>query len=757
MASACSIRVRGVVQGVGFRPFVYRLARANTLAGWVLNAENGVEIFLEGDPPALRNFVRDLEAQPPPAARIAEIVVQNAQPAGLKEFVIRQSERREAPTVRISPDLPVCDLCLGELFDPADHRHYYPYINCTNCGPRYTVITGLPYDRPKTTMKPWALDAYCDQEYHDPGNRRFHAQPVACPECGPHYYLRSAGEDIADDEQAVRRAVSLIRQGSIVAVKGLGGYHLACDARNVMAVAALRERKYRKEKPFAIMVPDLQTAHILVELSSEAEALLTSIARPIVLARAQVNLPGIAPDNHELGIMLPYTPLQHMLFAFGAPQVLVMTSANRSSEPIAYEDADALERLSGIGDAFLMGERPIARRVDDSVARIGAFGPAVLRRARGYAPSAVVTLPVQRPILALGADLKNTITLVVNGQAFVSQHIGDLDHYQALRAFRETTRDLVSMYEVDWNDLLVVHDAHPQYFSTAQALEFPASERFAVQHHRAHIASVLAEHAAWNTRVLGVSFDGTGYGDDGSIWGGEFFVGSLREGLQRVAHLRPAKLPGGDAAAQYPVQAAAGFLAQLDGLPDVESRPFNFPLRYRSALELISKDVRTFTTTSMGRLFDASAALLGFTRAITFEGQAAMWLEHIASEAGEVEAYPFPFVNRELDFRPLLQSLALDRADDRPVPEIARAFQNGVAQGLFNVVQRLAREANVGTVAFSGGVFQNEMLLSDLKPFFDAEPLQVWTNHAVPTNDGGISLGQAAVAACALLEEVREM
>lgn len=747
MASACSIRVRGVVQGVGFRPFVYRLARANTLAGWVLNAENGVEIFLEGPAPALENFVRDLETQPPPAARIAEIEVQDAQPAGLKEFVIRQSERREVPTVRISPDLPVCDACLEELFDPADHRHYYPYINCTNCGPRYTVVTGLPYDRPKTTMKPWALDAYCNREYHDPGNRRFHAQPVACPECGPHYHLRSADEDIADDEQAVRRVVSLIQQGSIVAVKGLGGYHLACDARNAMAVAALRERKYRKEKPFAIMVPDLHIARILVELSPEAEALLTSIARPIVLARARVKLPGIAPDNDELGIMLPYTPLHHMLFAFGAPRILVMTSANRSSEPIAYEDADALERLSGIADGFLMGERPIARRVDDSVARIGAFGPAVLRRARGYAPSAVATLPVQRPILALGADLKNTITLVVNGQAFVSQHIGDLDHYQALQAFRETTRDLVSMYEVDWNELLVVHDAHPQYFSTAQALELPASERFAVQHHRAHIASVLAEHGAWNSRVLGVSFDGTGYGDDGNIWGGEFFVGSLREGLQRVAHLRPAKLPGGDAAAQYPVQAAAGFLAQVDGLPDVESAPFNFPPRYRSALELISKDVRSFTTTSMGRLFDAAAALLGFTRAITFEGQAAMWLEHLASKAGDVEVYPFPFVNRELDFRPLLQSLALDRADDRPVPEIARAFQRGVAQGLFNAVQRLAREASVNTVVFSGGVFQNEMLLHDLKSLFDEGPLNVWTNHAVPANDGGISLGQAAVAA----------
>lgn len=757
MASACSIRVRGVVQGVGFRPFVYRLARANTLAGWVLNAENGVEIFLEGPVPSLQNFVRDLATQPPPAARIAEIEVRGAEPAGLKDFVIRESEQRESPTVRISPDLPVCDACLQELFDPADRRYHYPYINCTNCGPRYTVITGLPYDRSKTTMQPWPLDAQCDWEYHNPGDRRFHAQPVACPECGPHYCLRSSQGLITGDEKAVRKAVSFINQGCIVAVKGLGGYHLACDARNAAAVAALRKRKYRKEKPFALMVSDVQTARLLVELSPEAETLLASVARPIVLARAKVEFAGIAPDNGEFGVMLPYTPLHHLLFALGAPSVLVMTSANRSSEPIAYEDSDALERLSEIADAFLTGERQIARRVDDSVARIGAFGPAVLRRARGYAPGAAATLPVGRPILALGADLKNTITLVVNGQAFVSQHIGDLDHYQALQAFRETAQDLISMYEVNWEYVLLVHDAHPQYLSTTHAFELPSSERLAVQHHRAHVASVLAEKGAWNTRALGVSFDGTGYGDDGTIWGGEFFLGGLNEGFQRVAHLRPVKMPGGDAAAQHPVQAAAGFLAQLEGVPDLDSNPFNFPARYNSALELISKDVRTFTTTSMGRLFDAAAALLGFTRAITFEGQAAMWLEHKASEVADAEAYPFPFMNHELDFRPLLQSVALDRADGRPAHQIARAFQSGVAQGLYSAIKRLARESSVKTVVLSGGVFQNQMLLHDLKRLLAAEPLEVWTNHVVPANDGGISLGQAAIAASMAVSNLADL
>src|SRR5271168_2384302 len=622
MASACSIRVRGVVQGVGFRPFVYRLACANTLNGWVLNAEEGVEIHLEGAETGLEAFVRDLKSQPPPAACIAEIDVRPAKATGLHEFTIRTSQRRERPTVRISPDLPVCDECLKELFDPADPRYLYPYINCTNCGPRYSVVLALPYDRPNTTMKDWLLDDYCTAEYSNPGNRRFHAQPVACPVCGPGYYLHPQVQPNNDEitggsEGGIRRAAEILRNGKILAVKGLGGYHLACDARNPAAVAALRGRKYRKEKPFALMVRDIETARTLVELSAEAEALLTSLARPIVLAPAKFEISEVAPDNNELGVMLPYTPLHHLLFAAGAPDALVMTSANRSSEPIAYEDEDALQRLAGIADSFLIGQRPIARRVDDSVARAGAFGPAVLRRARGYAPGAVASLPAAGPILALGADLKNAITLVVEGQAFVSQHIGDLDQHQSLRGFHETIEDLVSMYEVRWDELLMVHDLHPQYLSTANATALPVPQsvrqKEAVQHHRAHVASVLAERGEWTKRVVGVSFDGTGYGDDGSIWGGEIFVGSMREGFDRVAHLRGAALAGGDAAARYPVQAAAGFLAQTEDIPDVFSAPFNFPPRYRHAMELVRKEVRTFATTSTGRLFDAAAALLGFT------------------------------------------------------------------------------------------------------------------------------------------------
>lgn len=758
MPSACSIRVRGVVQGVGFRPFVYRLAQANTLAGWVLNGEQGVEIHLEGSKERVGNFIRDLKSSPPQAAKIAEIEIEEAQPEGLEEFTIRESIREEQPTVRISPDLPVCDECLAELFDPRDWRYLYPYINCTNCGPRYTVILGLPYDRPNTTMKKWPLagQEYCSREYHDPANRRFHAQPVACPACGPNFFLCEGDEQIASGKRAIVATAQLLKEGKIVAVKGLGGYHLSCDAMNAAAVMALRERKYRKEKPFAIMVKSLEQARLLVELSVEAESLLTSIALPIVLAPAKVEIPGVAPDNRELGVMLPYTPLHHLLFASGAPEILVMTSANRSSEPIAYEDNDALERLAGVADAFLIGERPIARRVDDSVGRAGALGPVILRRARGYAPDAVAELPTERPILAVGADLKNTVTLVVRGQAFVSQHIGDLEHYQAHRAFTEVIHDLLSMYEVNWNEVLLVHDAHPQYLSTTYASTLPAGESIGVQHHRAHVASVLAERGAWQKQVLGVSFDGTGYGDDGSIWGGEIFAGSAQDGFTRVAHLRTATLPGGDAAAHNPVQAAAGFLEQSERLPDLSKAPFNFDGCYIAAQQLVRKGVRSFTTSSIGRLFDTAAALLGFTRGVTFEGQAAMWLEQLARSGQNHDAYPFPLSGKEMDFRPLLQRVVHDRRSGRDIHEIARAFQRGIARGLSDTLRTLGGEMKIDTVVLSGGVFQNELLLEDMKSLFAGSGLELWANYAVPPNDGGISLGQAALAAFAGKDQIRK-
>ena len=753
--TARSIRVRGVVQGVGFRPFVFRLAEANTLFGWVRNGEEGVEIHLEGAEPALDAFLRQLESQPPPAARITAIDVSPATPAGLTRFTIRESRSQRAPTVRISPDLPVCDECLAELFRPGDQRYQYPYINCTNCGPRYTIVLALPYDRRRTTMKDWPMDADCAAQYHDPLDRRFHAQPVACPACGPHYLLLNGSERIDGDAEAVGHAAGLLRGGGIVAVKGLGGYHLACDARNAGAVRALRERKFRKEKPFALMAKDLDEARLLVELSPPAEGVLTSVARPIVLAPARHELEGVAPDNDELGVMLPYTPLHYLLFAHGAPDALVMTSANRSNEPIAYQDEDALERLGGIADAFLIGQRPIARRVDDSVVRAGAFGPAVLRRARGYSPGAVARLPAARPILAVGPDLKNSVTLVVDGQAFVSQHIGDLEHDEALQSFAETIRDLSAMYGVREKDLLVVHDCHPQYASTAHALGMGAAERHAVQHHRAHVASVLAEREAWREPVIGVSFDGTGYGDDGTIWGGEIFVGSAAEGFQRVARLRSALLPGGDAAARYPVQAAAGFLAGINGLPNLEEAPFAFSPRFRQSLQLARKGVRTFATTSIGRLFDTAAALAGFTRGISFEGQAAMWLEHLARRQGNADgAYPLPLVGEEMDFEPLLRALIADRMRGEDPAVIARRFHRGMAQGVAETALRAARVHGLKTVVLSGGVFQNELLLGDLGSLLSGAGYQVWCNSAVPANDGGISLGQAALAAFGRFDKV---
>ena len=747
MRAARNICVQGIVQGVGFRPFVFRLASVNALHGWVLNAEEGLEIYLEGREQNLESFIRELKSHPPPAASISTVEVRPAEPVGVWEFSIRDSIRRQPPTVQIAPDQPLCGNCLDELFDRTNPRYRYPYINCTDCGPRYSIIRSLPYDRPKTTMQGWDLCPQCACQYADPSDRRFHAQPLACPECGPHYFLQRQKELLQGDTAAIRVAAQMLTEGKILAVKGLGGYHLACNAKDAAAVFALRERKFRKEKPFAVMAKDVETVRRLVELSAAAETLLISVARPIVLGRAKVNLSEVAPETHELGVMLPYAPLHYLLFSEGAPEVLVMTSANRSNEPIAYRDADALEHLSGVVDGFLVGERPIARRVDDSVAREGAFGPVILRRSRGYAPGVVATLPIQRPVLALGADLKNAITLVVDGQAFVTQHIGDLDQYSALKAFKETIQDLLSMYEVSWQDLLIVHDCHPHYFSTMHARSLSPSATGAVQHHRAHVASVLAEREAWDERVIGVTFDGTGYGDDGTIWGGEIFVGSVVKGFERVAHLRSAALAGGDAAARYPVQAAAGFLGQAEGLPTMIAPPFLFPTRYQEAQQLVRSGLRSFPTTSVGRLFDTVAALLGFTRQVTFEGQAAMWLQTLASGAPLGRPYPFPFVGIELDFRPLLHAVVADRVRGRDTGEIARAFHRGIAEGLSEAIWSLAQAQTLSTVVLSGGVFQNELLMHDLQAILQPTSLRIWTNSLVPPNDGGLSLGQAALAA----------
>ncbi|HUK33597.1 MAG TPA: carbamoyltransferase HypF, partial [Vicinamibacterales bacterium] len=585
-------------------------------------------------------------------------------------------------------------------------------------------------------------------EYSDPENRRFHAEPIACPDCGPHYTLSLEDGESMRDHAAIRTAAQLLCDGLIVAVKGIGGYHLACDAENEAAVMRLRDRKFRKEQAFAIMTADLELARRTIDVTPEVEALLTSSARPIVLAPARARLPAVAPDQRDLGVMLPYAPLHHLLFDAGAPSRLVMTSGNRSSEPIAFEDDDALTRLGGIADAFLMGERPIARRVDDSVVRAGALGPIVLRRSRGFAPSAVATLPASTPILAVGGDLKNTVTLVVNGEAFISQHIGDLSHHASLRAFDETVHDLIRMHGLTISDLTVVHDAHPDYKSSEYAAALGGRRTLVVQHHRAHIASVLAERGELERHVIGIACDGTGYGDDGGIWGGEIFAGSVADGFERVAHLRPALLPGGDAAARHPVQAAAGFLAQLGDVGVFTSAPFCFPERYLHARAILRTGVRTFATTSTGRLFDTVAALLGFTRGVTFEGQAAVWLEHLARGAEhDVTRYEIPATDSEIDWRHALSGVVAARAGGISVDVIARAFHRTLACGLASVIDTIVATAGVEAVVLSGGVMQNQLLVADLRDLLADCPYELLVNHRVPANDGGLSLGQAALAA----------
>jgi hydrogenase maturation protein HypF len=746
MTTLCAgrVRVRGVVQGVGFRPFVYRLAREHALSGSVVNSADGVDILIEGSATDIETFVTELHSRPPAAAVVVDVRIERVEPSGVRGFGIGESVGGGKLSTGISPDLPVCDECLRELFDPTDRRFHYPYINCTNCGPRFSLMTALPYDRQTTTMVSWRMCHECDREFNDPSDRRFHAQPIACPACGPGYRLVRCRAQQQYDVDAIAEAARLLREGAIVAIKGVGGYHLACDARNVAVVELLRDRKYRKSRAFAVMVPDVSTAATLVDLTALAEAELLTRGRPIVLARARRELGGVAPAHPNLGVMLPYTPVHYLLFAAGAPDTLVMTSGNRSSEPIAFDDEEAQRRLAGIADAFLVGGRPIARRVDDSVVQAGALGATIVRRSRGYAPAVVARLRAADPILAVGADLKNTIALSVDGNVMVSQHIGDLEHRGARVAFEQAINDLLQLYDIDPAQLIVAHDRHPQYASTQFALSLPARLHVPVQHHRAHLASVLAERESLTTRVLGVAFDGTGFGDDGAIWGGEFFVGSVRVGFERVASLRPAALPGGDAAAVWPVQSAAGFVAQLKNVPELE-QTFGLPRRYAQAQKLVNNSLRTFTTTSAGRLFDAVAALLGFTEQVTFEAQAALWLEYQATTAERAVVVPFEYADGHLDWRPALRAVIEARLDGQDVGAIARGFHAGLAKGISQGIGTLCAQHRVRTVVLTGGVFQNQLLLSNVKELLTGRHLTVWINHAVPAGDGGVSLGQAAI------------
>ena len=702
--------VRGIVQGVGFRPFVHRIARQQELGGFVLNDGEGVVIEVEGTAAALERFAQALVEDAPPLAQIDSVESRATGVRGETEFTIALSEARGS-TALIPADVATCDECLHELFDPRDRRYRYPFINCTQCGPRFTIVTGVPYDRPLTTMAGFPLCADCRLEYEDPGDRRFHAEPIACPVCGPRLTL------------PLEAAVELLREGAILAVKGLGGYHLACDAASESAVARLRARKLREEKPFALMTNE---PWLLAELAGEEEALVSSRERPIVLVRRRADAPvapSVAPGTPWLGVMLPYTPLHQLLLA-DLGGALVLTSGNRSDEPIAYDDDEARERLGGIADAFLAHDRPIHRRCEDSVVRVAH----PVRRSRGYVPGAL-PLPVAAPlpIVAAGAELKSTFCVARGAQAFLSPHLGDLDSEPAYRAFLTDLELYLAMLGAEPE--VVAHDLHPEYLSTKWALEQEA-ELVGVQHHHAHAAACLAEHGLMDP-ALALVFDGTGYGTDGTLWGGELLRCDLAS-FERLAHLEPMPLPGGEAAIREPWRVAAVHLEQA-------GRPVRFE---RWELVRHALKVNAPPSSGMGRLFDAVAAVLGVRESITYEGQAAIELEQLAGDA-RAEPYVWRF-GRGSD---LVAAVHDDLVAGRPRADTAAAFHETVAAA---AAEACAEAGEPREVVLSGGTFQNLRLLEATQRRLEEHGFQVLSHRRVPPNDGGISYGQAAVAASRL-------
>ncbi len=800
-AEARLISVAGVVQGVGFRPFVYNLARQMGLAGWVLNHSGGVEIEVEGPADALAAFEIALRQQAPPLARIETLTSRPSAPQGFTAFEIRHSERQEGRYQLISPDVATCSDCQRELLDPANRRYRYPFINCTNCGPRFTIISDIPYDRPNTTMRAFPLCPACRREYEDPADRRFHAQPNACPVCGPHLWLSDAAgrplagdAERADNEAVLAEARRRLLAGQIVAVKGLGGFLLACDAGNDEAVRALRQRKRRPHKPFAIMVATLEDARRLCHIAPAEEALLISVQRPIVLleARPNADLAGaVAPHSHVLGIMLPYTPLHHILLR-DAGRPLVMTSGNLSEEPIASDNAEALRRLGGLADAFLLHNRDIYSRYDDSVwqvtrtadgGQLSAFSgqrsagsdqqaaesgrravggvqaartreiaqPA--RRARGYAPFPIrLPFPVA-PLLAAGADLKNAFCLARDDYAFLSQHIGDMEHLETWEHWEATLALYRRLFRLE--PARVACDLHPDYLSTraagafAQRAGLPAP--LPIQHHRAHIAACLADNG-WPRdagAVIGVALDGTGYGDDGAIWGGEWLIGDYA-GLRRAAHLEYLPLPGGDAATRQPARLAAGYLYASLGAAAVPAGLLP-DARQGLLFQQIERRLNTPLTSSMGRLFDAVSALLGICREVSYEAQAAIELEQSAAPADAWTGYPFgldpaPDGTLLVRLRLLLAALLEEQRRGAPAPTLAGRFHVTVAQIITAVCRRLRAAGGPTTVALSGGVFQNRLLTRLTVPLLEEAGFRVLLHQHVPTNDGGIALGQAVLA-----------
>jgi len=756
------IRVSGTVQGVGFRPFVYRHALELGLSGHVLNDERGVEIVAEGPADAIAELIRRLEEEPPSLARVESVLAANEAPTGESGFRIAHSVSGGEADTPVSADSATCDACLAELRDPLDRRYRYPFINCTDCGPRFTIVTGVPYDRPLTTMAGFQMCAECQAEYDDPLNRRFHAQPNACPVCGPHARLIGVGEggfsESGESDAVALSAVALAR-GAILAIKGIGGYHLACIASDEDAVARLRARKRREEKPFALMAPDLESARALVEVTAEEEALLTGRERPIVIARRAEEAPvaaSVAPGSRDLGVMLPYAPLHHVLLAdFGA--TLVMTSANVSDEPISYTDDDARERLEAIADGFLVHDRPVHMRTDDSVVRAVTDGqPIMLRRSRGYVPQSV-GLPIEAPpLLGCGAELKSTFCLAKGKRAWAGHHIGDLKNWETLESFREGIAHFERLFAVEPE--LIAHDLHPDYLSTRYAQERaeadPEIELVGVQHHHAHLAACLAEHGE-QRRALGVIFDGTGFGPDASVWGGELLVGDL-QGYERAGMLMPVRLPGGDRAVREPWRMAASWLsvafdAELPAIPRTLRSQIE-AADWRAVCGIVQTGAGSPVTTSAGRLFDAVSALLGVRAHVSYEGQAAAELEGLA-DPSERGAYEFsaeggggeaPLV---LDPRSAIRAIVADLDRDELTRTIAARFHNGLAAATAAAAEQICRERRLDLVALSGGVFQNRLLVERTLEALDAVSLEALMPAALPPNDGGIAYGQVVVAA----------
>lgn len=772
------IHVTGIVQGVGFRPFVYGLAVRLDLRGWVRNTSAGVDIEVQGQKSNVEAFVQSLANEVPPLAKIDSVVVKDSQPDNkYLTFDIRPSTALEGAFQPISPDVALCADCEREMLDPNDRRYLYPFINCTNCGPRFTIIKDLPYDRPFTTMADFPMCDACRAEYENPLDRRFHAQPTACPDCGPFVQLRyssSTSPSVSNIDlrlSAILKTRQLLREGKIIAVKGLGGFHLACDASNEKAVAELRRRKGRAGKPFALMFADLGSVRKYCEVNEDEAALLTGYEKPIVLLNrldgARI-APSVAPRMDTLGAMLPYTPLHHLLFnrrdpilaAQPVPPVLVMTSGNFSEEPIAIKNEDALERLEPLADAFLLHNRDIHIRCDDSVVRVVSQKSKVkdsptfdlqpstlyLRRSRAYAPYPV-SLPFDlKPTLAVGGELKNTFCLTRDRYAFLSQHVGDMENAEVFESFEQSVEHLSRLFRVE--PQIIAHDMHPGYFTTSYAERAKSNaQRFAVQHHHAHIASCMADNKLEDRKLIGLSFDGTGYGTDGAIWGGEVLLASYAD-FERVAHLEYLPLPGGDSATRSPWRIAVGYARSL-GL-DVANLPFLESIELQAigiVNQQVEKKLNAPLTSSMGRLFDAISSLIGIRNQVTYEAQAAIEMEVLAKKfIGEANPYPFEIEDGIIRVGEMFERVIRDVKSNLSAGLIGARFHQTVSAMAVEAGVKVREKTKINEVALSGGVWQNQVLLELTREKLLRENFVVYTHQQTPANDGGLALGQAVIA-----------